>query len=290
VNIYATDLSALGQYDITVNWDDSILQYNSITNGGLLGSTGRTVICQPPDVTSNSVTLSCLTLGILPGVDGDGVLATLSFTGIAEGKSLVTLDPVSLQTILGVPLDVHTTHGDVDIDDGSNVGMWTCSSNSPVTTSSGDNNGFESNAAAACADDSVFARDLNTGTNNTTTCSDAGKDRHIFEDFDIDVSGGDTIDGIEVRLDVKGDTAAYVCAELSWDGGSSWTPAKFTFGLGSTETTRWLGSPTDTWGHTWNGGGDWSNGNFRVRLTSVANVPNATVDLDYVEVHFYSTN
>jgi hypothetical protein len=292
VEIMATTVEDLGSYTITVNWDDSILQIDSINNGSLLGSTGLTVICLPPVVTSNSATLSCITVGLLSGATGDGQLATIDFTSVGEGKSEITLDPVSVLSTTSLAMDVAVTNGDIFvISDGPHVGTFACTNNAPETSGSGDNDGFEINASDACTDDSSFALDAQTGTNNVSSCANAGKDRHVFSDFGIDdeVSGGDTIDGIELRLDVMGSASAYVCAELSWDGGNSWTSAQFTFGLGASETTRWLGSPTDTWGHAWSGG-ERSDGNFLVRVTSVANVPNANVFLDFVEVHVYYTH
>lgn len=309
--IMATGVEDLGSYTITVNWDDdSVLQFVSIDNGPLLGSSGLSVICTPPIVDSNSATLSCDTLGLLPGASGDGVLATIDFTAVAEGKSAVTLDPVKLASTTSIEMSVTTTDGSITVELPTPtptdtptdtpppntptppplVATLFCTAQAPVTSNSGDNDGFELNPANACGDDGIFAQDIATGTNNTGNCSDAGKDRHDFTAFDIGsmVAGGGTItvDGIELRLDVMGSANAYLCAELSWDDGSSWTAAKFTFGLSGSETTYWLGSPTDTWGHTWQS----SDGSgFRVRLTSVANIPNANVLLDAVEVRVYYT-
>jgi hypothetical protein len=250
------------------------------------------VLCSPPSISSGSATLSCLTIGVLPGPSGAGVLATVDFLGLAEGKSPATLNPVTLATITGVSLDVNVTDGAIDVDARtSGVGVFTCSANAPVTSSSGDNDGFENNAEDACIDDGAQAADNQTGTNANTTCADSGKDRHVFGDFDIDVPGTATIDGIEVRLDGRANnSSSYLCAELSWDGGNTWTSPQFTFGLGTAEATHWLGAPDDIWGHVWNGGGDWSNGNFLVRVTSVSNDPNANIFLDFVEVHFYYTD
>ena len=47
--------------------------------------------------------------------------------------------------------------------------------------------------------------------------------------------------------------------------------------------TYWLGLQTDSWGHVWTAGA-LSNGNLLLRITSAANVPNADVYLDFVEV------
>jgi len=299
----ATSVEDLGSYVITVSWDDGVLQLDAINNGLLLGSTGLTVICSPPVVTSSSATLSCITVGILPGATGDGQLATIDFTTVTEGKSTVVLGPATMLSTTSIALDVATTDGSITVvaatptptstpantpTPGPGVATFFCTDQAAVTTASGDNDGFELSSANACADDGLLAQDVATGTNNTSSCGDAGKDRHDFVDFQSSISGGDTIDGIEVGLDLAGDTNSYVCAQLSWDGGNSWTAAKFTFSLTPSETTHWLGSSTDTWGRSWSGG-DTSNGNLVVRLTSVAITPNQNIRLDAVAVRIHYT-
>jgi hypothetical protein len=57
-------------------------------------------------------------------------------------------------------------------------------------------------------------------------------------------------------------------AELSWNGGTSWTTsAKTTSTEPTSEYTEVLGGSTDTWGRTWTAG-ELSNANFRVRLAT----------------------
>jgi hypothetical protein len=283
VDIASTDLNDLGSYDITVSWDESILQFDSFTNGALLGSSGRTVLCQPPSVDVNSAQFNCITLGILPGVSGAGMLATINFTAIAEGTSKVALGPVSLQSTAAADLDLAVTDGTITVDaDGILTASFYCGSNDPVTSNSGDNDGFEVSPNKACDDDGAFAQDMSTGTNNTSTCWDAGKDRHDFTNFHVDdvISDSDSIAGLEVLLDAKGSSNAYLCAELSWDDGNTWTPAQFTTALGPSEALFTLGSQADTWGHTWSG----EMGDFVVRLTSVSNTASADVYLDSVGV------
>ncbi len=301
--IMATSVEDLGSYTITVIWNESILQFDAINNGSLLGSTGLTVICSPPIVTTNSATLSCLAVGLLSGATGDGQLATIDFTSVAEGKSPVALGPVTMLSTTSIALDVATTDGSITVvastptptstptstpTPASGVATFFCSDQAAVTTASGDNDGFELNSANACDNDGLLAQDTATGTNSTSSCGDTGKDRHDFFDFQSSISGGDTIDGIEIGLDLSGDTNSYVCAQLSWDAGNSWTAARFTFSLTPSETTHWLGGSTDTWGRTWSGG-DTSNGNLAVRLTSVAIAPNQNIRLDAVAVRIYHT-
>jgi len=74
-----------------------------------------------------------------------------------------------------------------------------------------------------------------------------------------------------------------MCVELSWDGGTTRTAAKTTADLTESEQTYILGSTSDTWGRIW-GSSQFSDGNFRLRITNVA--PNNSRDfrLDWVPV------
>ena len=103
-----------------------------------------------------------------------------------------------------------------------------------------------------------------------------------------------TIAGLEVRL-----TDAFVSAscsnstigvQLSWDGGTTWSTAVATPNLGTSilNGDYTLGSNTSTsaWGaHTW-GRNDFSDTNFRVRLTANkgCGTSGTTLDLDMLEV------
>lgn len=85
------------------------------------------------------------------------------------------------------------------------------------------------------------------------------------------------VDGLEVQLaDVYysggsgGNTSCTVRVEVSWNGGTSWSTAQNTSALNTTTTTdKTVGSSsaTSSWGaHSW-AYSDFSNSNFRVRLT-----------------------
>ncbi len=109
---------------------------------------------------------------------------------------------------------------------------------SAVTSGSGDNNGFEGAPSNLLIDDGVFATDTNSGTNTSSGCGNAGKDRHIVRDFNLTLPPmTTTVRGIEVRLETMAESsgnAPRLCAQLSWNGGLSYTSAKST----PTLTTR----------------------------------------------------
>ncbi len=166
----------------------------------------------------------------------------------------------------------------------ANTGLLSPSANVPVTSGSGDNNGYEVVPANAFGNDGLFAVDNNSGTNNQTSCTSTRKDRHTFYNYGFSIPGGATITGIEVRLDGRVDStsgAPKFCIQLSWNGGASWTAAKSTSTLTTSEATYLLGGSADTWGRTWSSG-DFTN--FRVRITDVASSTSRDFSLDWIAV------
>ncbi len=141
----------------------------------------------------------------------------------------------------------------------------------------GDGDGFELSPTRAFADDAGFASNI-----------DGVGDRHRYYNYGFSIASTCSINGIQVHLDWGVDSTAGengMSAELSWDGGASWTAAK----TDTTETTSagaeggfhtaTLGSGSDSWGRTWTVS-ELSDANFRVRVT--ADCSNGTCeDRDY---------
>jgi len=174
----------------------------------------------------------------------------------------------------------------------ADTGNLNCTANAAVTSSAGDNNGFQTNPGSACTDGSGNATDTNSGTNTSTSCADTGKDKHIFYNYNATIPSGATITGIRTRLDAWVDSASgtrQMCAELSWDGGVTWTSAKTTSSLSSSQSTKTLGGSSDTWGRSWTAS-DFSNANFRLRITNVGSSTSRDFNLDWAPVTvYYST-
>ena len=167
-----------------------------------------------------------------------------------------------------------------------NTGLLSPTTSAAVTSGSGDNDGYQLNPSSAFVNDGLFAVDTNSGTNSNSSCTSNRKDRHIFYNYGVSVPGGATITGIEVRADGRADSTAgspRFCVEISWNAGVSWTAAKTTSTLTTSEATYLLGGATDTWGRTW-ASGDFTDGNFRIRLTDVANNTSRDFSLDWLAV------
>ena len=158
-----------------------------------------------------------------------------------------------------------------------------------VTTAAdtgGNGDGYETNPANLCADDSTFGTDVSSGSaGHSAACANAANDRHRFQGFAFGLPGSVTsVSGIEIRIDEalnnNGGTSN-LCVELSWDGGTSWTAAKSVNLPGTAETSYFLGSVADTWGHTWTAG-QLSAANFRVRVTDSTSQANKDFRMDYL--------
>ena len=150
----------------------------------------------------------------------------------------------------------------------------------------GDGNGYEVSAGNAYADDGLFAVDNNSGTGTGSLCTNAGKDKHRFYNYNITIPANAVVKGIQVRLDAKADSTSgspKLCVQLSWDGGTTWTSAKSTTRLTTAEVTYLLGGTGDVWGHTWTASqlGDTT---FRVRVIDVATSTARDFSLDWVAV------
>ena len=150
-----------------------------------------------------------------------------------------------------------------------------------VADTGGDGNGFELNPTNAFSDGSGYASNMN-----------GAGDRHRFYNYNFSIPSGATINGIEVRLDWWLDSTYgnnSMSVELSWNGGTNWTSVQ----TSSVETTsdtnnKILGGSTNNWGRTWSFS-NFSNANFRVRVTSNSNYSTRDFYLDWVPVKVYYT-
>jgi hypothetical protein len=170
---------------------------------------------------------------------------------------------------------------------GLSTGFLSPSANAAQTSGAGDNNGYQAGPANAYANDSAVTTDTDSGTNKSTSCTDNGKDKHLYYNYNLNIPATAVIRGIQVRLDARADGTAgspKICVQLSWDGGVSWTTARSTTTLGTTEAIYSLGSTSDLWGRTWSPG-NFSNASFRLRVIDVAGHPTRDFFLDYVAVN-----
>ena len=161
------------------------------------------------------------------------------------------------------------------------------------STGAGDNNGYQTTPANSCQSNNVYAVDTDSGTSTLATCGtgavpEATKDRHRFYGFVTGLPGTAAhVDGIRVQADLKVDTVASgtttLCAQLSWDAGTTWTTIKTQAITVAAETSYVFGATNDTWGHTWTPT-ELNTTNFRVRLIDASTIATRDFSLDYLAV------
>ncbi len=126
------------------------------------------------------------------------------------------------------------------------------------------------------------AYDQVDGTYATTSSANTS----TFSDYNNVLPDTNTIQGVVVKLELSGTTAAgNIGIELSWDGGSSWTSTGYTTAtLTTTDAVVSVGGPANTWGRSWSPG-EFSNANFRVRLSG--NPSSNEIRVDAIQVRVY---
>jgi len=165
-------------------------------------------------------------------------------------------------------------------------------SNAADTIGAGDNNGYQTNPSRACVNDSLFAVDTDSGSGGSQSCGAgatpaATKDRHRFWGFAFGLPGTVTsIGGIRLQTDLRLDGTSgshNLCAQLSWDGGTTWTSMKVQAVTVAAETTYTFGSTSDTWGRTWTPS-QLNTINFRLRIIDASSAGGRDFSLDYVAI------
>jgi len=125
---------------------------------------------------------------------------------------------------------------------------------------------------------------MDSGTGPPHSCTSVTKDRHVIGWFGLAVPAGATVNAIDVRLDAWTDastSAPFLCIDLSWDSGASWTSSQATANLDTGEATFILGG--NTWGRQWTAA-ELSDANFLVRVTTRSPAANRDFYLDWVAV------
>ena len=140
-------------------------------------------------------------------------------------------------------------------------------------TATGDIHNEWTNGANAYDSDGVYATAASTNL------------RQTYNGFEFGIPGGNTIQGIDVKIDASGTTAAgTIDVAISWDGGASFTSAKTTPTVSGTDVVYTVGGPADTWGRSWSTS-EFSTTNFRLRVTAQTSAN--TLRLDALQIQVY---
>lgn len=192
-------------------------------------------------------------------------------------QSWLSVPSVEVSAVVGAPIT---------------TALVACASQAPDTSGAGDNNGYQGDPARGCLGDDLDATDTNSGTGGTQSCGagaapDTRKDRHRFWGFAHGVPlTASVIEGITVLADVgmnnNGGSSA-ICAQLSWDGGATWTTIQSRALTRTAEATYTFGGTADTWGRAWTAA-ELAAASLRVRLINASSRTNKRFDLDHVAI------
>ena len=281
-------VNLVNDLDLTVSGPSGTFLGNVFSGGWSVagGSADRrnnveNVYVQSPAAGTYTVTINAFNIPNGPQkfalvVDG----GTLGTGGPTPTPTNTTVPPTSTNT--GIPPTATNTPAVP-----TNTSYLAPSGQAAQTSTAGDNDGYQTSPGNAFLDDGAVATDLNSGSNKNTSCTNNGKDKHHFFNYNFNLPPTAVIQGIQVRLDARADSASNnpkICVQISWNGGSSWTTAKQTTNLTTSEATYSLGSASDTWGRTW-AVGNFTNTNFRIRVIDVAGNANRDFFLDYIAVN-----
>ena len=269
-------------------------------------ATFRTATLQPPTALAGTggtgVSLSW-TASSSSGATGYRVLSsTTSGSGYSQvasvtpvGATSTTDNPAAgtwyyvLRTYFASWTSANSNEASVVVTSGAvSTGAKPCSgsSNAAETTNAGDNNGYESLPANACAVDGSVATDANTGTANVNTCTATTADKHRWWGYSFGLPATvSSIAGITVTPSVgmnNGGGTTWVCIQLSSDSGATWTAPKTAVVANQAITAIPLGGAADTWGRSWTVA-DLGAG-FRVRVIDSSTQPNKDLLLDGLTV------
>jgi hypothetical protein len=116
VNVVVDRASNIASYQFRLTFDPTILTAVTAVDAGFLGSTERTVVCVPPQITSTTITLACATVGATPpGPTAPGILATVTLTASAVGTSALQFTQSTLSDPLANPIPVTAINGSVTV-------------------------------------------------------------------------------------------------------------------------------------------------------------------------------
>ena len=141
----------------------------------------------------------------------------------------------------------------------------------------GDDHNQWSDAINAYTSDDGYAWDVGDGTSQD------------YYNFTFGVPAGATINGIEISVEGYAATAgtAEIEVELSYDGGANYTSAatRQTW-TATTESSKTFGGAASLFGRAWSDG-EFSNANFRARITEI--LTDNVFALDHIKVKVYYT-
>jgi hypothetical protein len=121
LNVDALNVVDLYAFQFDIGFTPGLLSATSVTEGGLLPGAGSTFFIPGTiDNVAGTILFSAGTLiGNIPGENGTGTLATISFNTLSSGTSLITLSNSILLNSALLTMDADQTSGSVTVGTGA---------------------------------------------------------------------------------------------------------------------------------------------------------------------------
>jgi hypothetical protein len=91
IDVTVSDVVDLYAWEIELNWSASLLGTISVTEGSFLKSGGSTFFVYSWNDTQGHILIDCTLMGQIPGINGSGVLATVTFLVLGAGETPLDL-------------------------------------------------------------------------------------------------------------------------------------------------------------------------------------------------------
>jgi hypothetical protein len=110
INIDISNVTDLYGWEFKLGWNASLLEETNTVEGSFLKAGGHTFFSYNGS-TGEDVVVDCALVGLIPGVSGDGTLATVTFYAKGAGECSLHLYYVTLLNSFELPIDCTTVDG-----------------------------------------------------------------------------------------------------------------------------------------------------------------------------------
>jgi len=111
INVTVSGVTDLYGWEFQLNWNSTLLNVLNVSEGPFLETGGSTFFEYSLNATDGSVLVYDTLNGFIPGVNGDGTLATLAFSASNVGQCPLTLQNVELSNSQDQPISCQPASG-----------------------------------------------------------------------------------------------------------------------------------------------------------------------------------
>jgi hypothetical protein len=111
ISVTVSGVSDLYGWEFQMGWNSTLLDAVNVSEGSFLKAGGSTFFTYTVNATAGNMIVDCTLTGSIPGVSGDGTLATITFYTKSVGECPLNLHDVTLLNSLEQPITSQTVGG-----------------------------------------------------------------------------------------------------------------------------------------------------------------------------------